>query len=250
MELHVDDQFNVELHPQDSPSAKKIALDGIRYVDFKTLTATIPSLIPKGKYNLVITTPYGLTGNLDNAFTSFPNDIDTDSGTDMDTDKDAGTDSGGEVDCEGTSVWRDTDRNLCWQNPHDELFYYWDDADGYCDTLVLDGYDDWKMPNTDDLRSLIRGCPNTQTGGDCLVVDGSDDSDMDEACNGCEPLSGPGDNGCYWSKELKGACDVQFWSSSLPPDSGVSKWHISFKDGAIENSYGVTKYVRCVRSGQ
>jgi hypothetical protein len=73
----------------------------------------------------------------------------------------------------------------------------WTDAKDYCssNSAELPG-SGWHLPNIDELRTLIAGCPSTAPGGSCSIH-----ADCDETCpyvcSGCEYLSGPGPGGLY-----------------------------------------------------
>ena len=104
------------------------------------------------------------------------------------------------------SFWNDPATNLTWQDPQKDAYTPDDpglgqqDALRYCEELVLGGYDDWRLPNIDELRTIVRGNPNTMTGGDCPVHDGSSKADMkNPACSPVPDYQGPGDGGCYWA---------------------------------------------------
>ena len=55
----------------------------------------------------------------------------------------------------------------------------------YCNALDEDEATDWYMPNVDEVRTIIKGCESTATGGACTIVDGSPDTMYSEACDGC-----------------------------------------------------------------
>ncbi|NLH48441.1 MAG: DUF1566 domain-containing protein, partial [Myxococcales bacterium] len=67
-------------------------------------------------------------------------------------------------------TWIDYDTGLMWQKEIVDncygLYYTWDLAIGYCDSLELAGFSDWRLPTISELRSLVRGCEVTMTGGD------------------------------------------------------------------------------------
>ena len=123
-------------------------------------------------------------------------------------------------DCTYYTVWCDEATGLCWQDPQkDANEPSWDydtrkgyyglsgpDANRYCDELVLGGYSDWRTPTIDEIRTLIRGNPATETGGDCPITDGSARADDASACTGSAQNEGPGSDGCYWAEELTGTC--------------------------------------------
>ena len=170
--------------------------------------------------------------------------------------------------CDYYTIWCDDTTGLCWQSPQKDAYNYDDigvisqDAVRYCEDLVIDGYDDWRLPNIDELRSLIRGNPDTMTGGDCPITEGSGLDDYDNAtCRGAtEHHQGPGPGGCYWPAELEGTCDKQdpfalghpleFWATN-PAANDPEHWiaFVSFENGTTGfnhvHSFGD---VRCVRN--
>jgi len=170
-------------------------------------------------------------------------------------------------DCDYYTVWCDETTDLCWQSPQREAYNYEDigviskDAIRYCEDLVIDGYDDWRLPNIDELRSLVRGNPDTMAGGDCPITEGSGTDDYDNAaCKGSAAHhEGPGVGGCYWPPGLEGTCDkpdpfalehpLKYWAKN-PAAKDPEHWiaFVSFESGTTGfnhvHSFGD---VRCVR---
>jgi hypothetical protein len=161
----------------------------------------------------------------------------------------------------------DQDTGLCWQNPQKDAYkptvkgLNAAQAGQYCNELVLGGHDDWRLPDTDELRALISGHAATATGGICkLSVGGVQNEPLYRACQGGAPLQGP-NNGCYWKPWLTGTCDrpdppkgaqyLETWASNRPSDTPVG-WvgYVSFDMASLgynhEASYGDA---RCVREG-
>lgn len=136
----------------------------------------------------------------------------------------------------------------------------WDDAIAYCDNLQENGYNDWRLPNIDELRTLIKNNSETELGGSCKISEKAGKlayRDKDKKCDGggycfmgmysykCNDYSQFGD------KE-------RLLSSSRLSDSSDSMWYIDFNSGRIEagiislkvsdrESVGHFGHVRCVR---
>jgi hypothetical protein len=135
-----------------------------------------------------------------------------------------------------------------WQKTLSTTTMTWAPAVAYCSNLVLAGYDDWRLPTISELRSLIRGCAATATGGSCGVTDACSQRTVcwSSACNGCTFNGGP-DGGCYWPSALEGGCYFT-WSSTDIPDYGDSAWGMNFIDASTgEGGKTGGGYVRCVR---
>jgi hypothetical protein len=178
------------------------------------------------------------------------------SGADSGTDTDSDTDTGPQpsmIECDGGLY--DSTTDLCWQHPAEHECPFAEIsmegtefiARSYCSDLVLGGHEDWRLPSIDELRSLIRGCPSTEPGGECAISEDSDCLTMDcaEECGGCE-----GGGGCYWDPQLGEFCP-RYWSSSeCEPNMEGCAWHVSFVSGAVD-WMGIegAERVRCVRDG-
>lgn len=165
------------------------------------------------------------------------------------------------------TYWNDPNTNLTWQDPQKDAYNDKDigltqpDAVRYCEELVLGGHDDWRLPNIDEMRTVIRGNPATETGGDCPLHDGSERSDMSNP--DCAPITehgGPGSNGCYWVPDFTGVCDkpdpaaeghpLEFVSATVSSDNPDWVGCVLFDNGAVSFNH-ILSYadVRCVRTG-
>jgi len=51
----------------------------------------------------------------------------------------------------------DSAANLMWQDDSDAktVTKTWEDAIDYCETLTLGGFDDWHLPNRNELKSIV-----------------------------------------------------------------------------------------------
>jgi hypothetical protein len=146
----------------------------------------------------------------------------------------------------------DSYTGLCWQDPPDDTLRTWDDAVAYCDGLALDGCEDWHLPTLDELRSLIRGCPATATGGSCGATDIClAEECWSSACQGCPDAVGPGTDGDCWPSELGGDTEWPYWSSSsFVPGDSPRAWYVWFNHAQVAyHANANATYVRCVRPG-
>ena len=122
----------------------------------------------------------------------------------------------------------------------------WEEAVEYCDNLVSCGYDDWRLPTINELRTLIQNCPDTEPDGACEV--------NDPACLSYSCRTDPCATGCSSSHGSK-LGDYDFlWSSSTVSDLLNAAWSVCFSNGSVfyasKDDDGKTNYsyVRCVRN--
>ena len=133
-----------------------------------------------------------------------------------------------------------------------ELGISWADGHSYCEALSQEGYDDWFMPNVDELRTIIRGCPSTMTAGACAIVEGSEETLFSEDCDGCSPNQGPATEGCYWVDGFSGGCppNLWLWTSSESIDLGFP-FFVDPSVGRLGRTFdSLSMGVRCVRQLQ
>ena len=149
-----------------------------------------------------------------------------------------------------TRAWTDPDTGLMWQNGSQVggTDYTWQGAKDYCASLSWAGYHDWRLPDIDELRSLIRGCGPTETGGACGVTDGCLNlSCLNYSCEECDYMGGPGFRGIYWPPDVSGV-DNGYWSSSPVADSDPGAWwFVAFDSAYIYDDHIYGKGARCVR---
>ncbi len=149
-------------------------------------------------------------------------------------------------------TWTDPTTGYVWQKA-DFAYVQWNPAKTHCDDLVLDGHDDWHLPSIDELRTLIRGCPATQTGGSCNVKDGDCLTVYckDNSCVGCGDGNGPDPQTGYWPDEMDGG-RVLVWSSTaevIPEKLGPYAWLVNFYYGAVDFGHqGHINYAVCMRN--
>lgn len=138
---------------------------------------------------------------------------------------------------------RDSSSGLIWSAKASSTMT-WSNAVSYCDNLTEGGYSDWRLPNINELRTLIKNCPGSQTGGSCAVQDPSclSSSCWSDSCY-CEYM----ENG-YYSK-LGDDDTVYLWSSSTLSDGTDNAWFVYFNNGYV-SYYDKTGNgnVRCVRN--
>ena len=129
--------------------------------------------------------------------------------------------------------------NLIWSDRSSNEIN-WSSAKEYCKNLSEGGYTDWRLPNIDELRTLIQNHSGTQSGGSCPISEKAGKLAGRDWTNDCRTRDGSnfsklGDVG--W-----------FWSSSTLSDNPDFAWRVDFDFG---NVYGHSKsyhnYVRCVR---
>lgn len=156
-------------------------------------------------------------------------------------------DASGDDDSASGDTWTDSSSGLTWQVTPPTDYMVWADAKTYCQNLAGGG---WRLPTISELRTLIRGCPATQTGGACGVTDSclNYSSCWSDPCQGCSAGAGP-DNGNYGPSQLAGDGDW-YWSSSAVAGYVVVSyaWGVDFYDGFVggPDTYG-GNHVRCVR---
>jgi hypothetical protein len=149
-------------------------------------------------------------------------------------------------------VWEDTTSGLMWQGA--PAYFAWQDAIDYCDALELKGYDDWRLPQIQELVSFIRGCVDGVATGDMSLSEcGVSDPDClyescdDTNCGPCASGEGPNDiDGCYFDPALND-CDT-YWSSSSNATTADLAWVVSFNIADLTWDFkGGEHRVRCVR---
>jgi hypothetical protein len=172
----------------------------------------------------------------------------------------ASCESNTECECTYSGNWYDADTGLCWQNPPDDTKTDWEAAGVYCNDGTWGGFSDWRLPNIDELISLLRGCQNGTETGDlsrslcAMTPEGCAESDSCGGINNCSicedsPPLGPDGNpdGCYWEPALEGVC-ASYWSSSTSANRSSNAVYVTFGRGYVSDALKtVTSYVRCVR---
>ena len=130
-------------------------------------------------------------------------------------------------------------KGLQWSNKSSREMN-WNDAIDYCKNLNEGGHSDWRLPNIDELRSLIQNHSGTQTGGTCKISEKAGKLAWSDRTDDCK-----GRNGSNFSK--LGDTDW-FWSSSTRYDIPNHAWHVNFKNGSVDsrNKNGNVN-VHCVR---
>lgn len=149
-----------------------------------------------------------------------------------------------EYNCGTDEIWTDPLTNLEWLidgNP--VMGKTWDDANNYCKSKG-----NWRLPNLDELRTLIVNCANTQTGGECPASNFCADTyacvgEEGSPCFGCS-------SDCYLTDDLVSSwgCNIFVWSSTKASDDSSLAWGVEFSRAMVTTASTIyTQAARCVR---
>jgi hypothetical protein len=176
-----------------------------------------------------------------------------------------------EFQCFASGEWQLWDEPACttfdqgtglrWQDRLPASAMTWQAAVDYCaanpDRLPGEGWpfpslDGWRLPAIDELRTLVGGCPASETGGVCgVTADCLGHAACASACAPCVEASG-GDQTCYGHEWLSDSYSSprcrEYWSASPDPDAPGEAWLLDFSNAAIAHA-PVTEvhWVACVR---
>lgn len=129
--------------------------------------------------------------------------------------------SGDFIRDDSKEVVLDASTNLLWQDNNDSktLTKTWNEAITYCEGLELGGYSDWRLPNLNELYSLL------------------DSSKYNPALS---------------SVFANVVSYYDYWSSTSRAGNSYSAWTVTFSNGSVfyYNPKTTSYYVRCVRAGQ
>lgn len=112
----------------------------------------------------------------------------------------------------------DKSTGLMWQQWDDGKKRTWDDAIGYCNGFTLSGKNAWRLPNKEELESIVD-----------------------------KTRSNPAINTAFFLD----AKSSSYWSSTASAYFTSVAWNVDFDDGIMVNYLKLdNNYVRCVRGGQ
>ena len=135
-----------------------------------------------------------------------------------------------------------------------------DDAEKFCQNLDYAGFSDWRLPTIDELRKVVIGYSDVESGGRCAVsskclqktcVIKGQKNGNDTPCSNSsnEMMQGPGINGCYFDDVWGNYCG-KYWSSSLVSAAEGLAFQLDFSVPAIipSNTTAASNgFARCVR---
>jgi hypothetical protein len=118
----------------------------------------------------------------------------------------------------GNGTVTDLATGLTWQQQDDNIERAWAAAGTYCQGLPLGGKSDWRLPNVNELQSIVD-----------------------------YRLTAP----AIYGIAFPGTEPSLYWTATTAADDSEFAWFVSFNNGYV-SYYGKsnTFYVRCVRSGQ
>lgn len=125
---------------------------------------------------------------------------------------------------------------LFWSDMSDDRMLK-HDAEVYCENLG------GRLPTISELRTLVKNCPATETGGLCKVTNDclSYTDCWTDICEGCPfDESNLGEHSVFGNTEW-------FWSSSEQTDFPGKRWYLASHTGHVGNKEEGTGSVRCLQ---
>ena len=117
-------------------------------------------------------------------------------------------------------IVKDSVSKLEWQDNAVGSAMAWEDAITHCEELNLGGHSDWRLPNVNELKSIVDRSKYSPA-----IVNGFENTD----------------SGYYWSSTTNDYNKSDAWIVDF------SVGYVVYYDGIKEDLYN---YVRCVRDGQ
>ncbi len=116
------------------------------------------------------------------------------------------------------NIVADSTTGLQWQDDVISSTMIWTEAIEYCESLPLGGYSDWRLPNLNELTSIV------------------DDSRIVPSIN---------------TAVFQNVASNYYWSSTTYAGNTSGAWYVYFNNGRQGGYYkDGSNYVRCVRAGQ
>jgi hypothetical protein len=149
------------------------------------------------------------------------------------------------------STWCDTEEGLCWTTSVQAEGKTLADATTQCLDLVLAGRDDWRLPTSNELASLARGCDGTDASLESVDFRSTCRTTPDnlgyDDCTECLTNGGPTAD-FYWPTELGSAAGTgNFWSSTAMPSLPGVYYYYQFRASRFGAGSDTTEQqVRCV----
>jgi len=149
-----------------------------------------------------------------------------------------------DIDEEYSEIFKDTSTGLEWTKENNDN----GNPEAYCAGLVLEGKDDWRLPNITELRTIVKGCANVSTGGSCQAYH---DCAMTGTCgadtNSCLCTESIDGNKCFYDMGV-----FQFVIQAMPSSTiyNYQRYHIEFCGGSGRLRWGPVDSnwsTRCVR---
>lgn len=116
-------------------------------------------------------------------------------------------------------------------------------AKTHCENLEYAGHDDWRLPNIDELKTLVQGCAKTSECAVSVATPGYNAGYLPtkDSCDGCG-------SGNYMPAELGQHIEYNYWSSTEDPTASKHVWSVDFKTAAVYNDFKTANlYAMCVR---
>ena len=134
----------------------------------------------------------------------------------------------------------DFSTGLMWQQHQSSNILNWSQANNYCETLSLSGYEDWRLADVHEYINILDGCSPSFNGKDYLICNSCDNSN---SCNYLFPFDVYGEKHRYWTSTDDNYWDMPWaWEIDLAPNQVTGKADIMYAEKTKET------YARCVRN--
>jgi len=144
----------------------------------------------------------------------------------------------------GNGTVTDFDTSLVWdQNGLALAYMLYAPAAEYCEVLDKGGITEWRLPQIEELRTLVVGCPSVMPGGECQALntcafcEPNTPDPCSTGCDGCLEEGGPGEDGTYLNPGVWQSTTADKVWSSTKCNFGQEAWVLFTKSGWIADQW-------------